>query len=301
MSKAPLVTVIIPTYNHADFLHEALKSVCAQSFSDWEAIVVNNYSEDDTVAVVESFSDPRIHLENFSNNGVIAASRNRGIALARGHYVAFLDSDDTWHPDKLIRCVPYFDKGADLVCHGLRYVGDREGDMYCGPQKRATFDALLDKGSCITPSAMLVRKDILESVGCFSENPSIVTAEDYHLWIKMAKAGVSMRFVQEILGNYRIHAGNQSGSVLRQLDAVLCVIREFLPVNSSNGLKRRIRLRRRLGLAYYSAGRAMQKNGYLAGAWPLLFRSLAHWPFYSKTYAALILNILGPTRLLFTK
>ena len=301
MNQVPLVTVVIPTYNHAYFLHEALQSLCAQNFSDWEAIVVNNYSEDDTIAVVGSFADPRIRLENFSNNGVIAASRNRGIALARGRYVAFLDSDDTWHPDKLIRCLPHFDKGADLVCHGLRCVGDREGDMYCGPQQRATFDALLDEGSCITPSATLVRKDILESVGCFSENPSIVTAEDYHLWIKLAKAGVSMRFVQEILGKYRIHAGNQSRSVLRHLDAVLCVIREFIPINSSSSLKRRMRLSRRLGLAYYSAGRAMQKNGHPAGAWPLLFRSLTHWPFYSKTYASLVLNILSLTRSLFTK
>ena len=295
MNQAPLVTVVIPTYNDAGFLHEALQSLCAQSFSDWEAVVVNNYSVDNSIIVVESFSDPRIRLENFSNNGVIAASRNRGITLARGRYVAFLDSDDTWHPDKLIRCIPHFDKGADLVCHGLRRVGSRESDMYCGPQQRATFDALLDKGNCITPSATLVRKDILESVGCFSEDPSIVTSEDYHLWIKLAKVGVSMLFVKEILGKYRIHAGNQSGSVLRHLESVLCVIREFMPVDSSSSLKLRIRLRRRLGLAYYSAGRAMQKNNHLAGAWLLLFSSLAYWPFYSKTYAALVLNILSLT------
>lgn len=301
MNQAPLVTVVIPTYNDAGFLREALQSLCAQNFSDWEAIVVNNYSEDDTILVVESFSDPRIRLENFSNNGVIAASRNTGIALARGCYIAFLDSDDTWYPDKLTRCIPYFDKGADLVCHGLRTIGDHESDMYCGPQQRATFDALLDKGSCITPSATLVRKEILESVGCFSEDPSIVTAEDYHLWLKLAKVGISMLFIKEILGEYRFHTNNQSGSVLRHMDSALCVIREFMPVNSSSNLETHIRLRRRLGLAYYGAGRAMQKRNRLTEPFPLFFRSLAYWPFYSKTYAALVINILSLMRPLFSK
>src|SRR3989304_1426515 len=81
MTPSPLVSVIIPTYNHAHFLREALESVCAQTHANWEAVVINNYSEDNTVEVVESFKDPRIRLENFRNNGVIAAFRNRGIAF----------------------------------------------------------------------------------------------------------------------------------------------------------------------------------------------------------------------------
>lgn len=290
MSDDPLVTVVIPTYNHAGFLREALQSLCAQSFVAWEAVVVNNYSEDDTIAVVESFADPRIRLENFRNNGVIAASRNRGIALACGRYVAFLDSDDTWYPDKLISCIPYLDKGADLVCHGLRCIGEREGDIYCGPQQRATYDALLDRGSCITPSATIVRKETLEAVGMFSEDKAIVTSEDYHLWIKLAQARARMVFINEILGEYRIHAGNQSGAVLRHLDSVLRVVKEFLPVDSSSGLKLHLRLRRRLGLAYYGAGRGMQKNGQFAEAWTLFLRSLVRRPFYIKTYVAIVLN-----------
>lgn len=297
MSNAPLITVVIPTYNHAHFLREALQSVRAQSFSEWEVVVVNNYSEDDTVAVVESFTDPRIRLENFRNNGVIAASRNRGIALARGRYVAFLDSDDLWYPDKLLRCVSHLEQGADLVCHGLRCIGMRVGDMYCGPQQRATFDALLDEGNCITPSATVVRKDILESVGAFSEDPAIVTSEDYHLWLKLAKVGTRMWFIKELLGEYRVHSGSQSLSVLRHLKSVLSVVEEFLPESSSHGLMVRIRFRRRVALAYYSAGRAMQENRQFAKAWLLLFSSLTYWPFYSKTYAVLFLNVLGLVRL----
>lgn len=293
MSATPLVTVVIPTYNQAHFLCEALQSLCSQTFTNWEAIVVNNYSDDDTIAVVESFADSRIRLENLRNHGIIAASRNHGIALARGQYLAFLDSDDTWYPEKLSRCVDCLDEDIGLVSHGLRWIGYREKDVFCGPERRASFDALLNYGNCITPSATVVRKDLVKRVGGFSENPAMVTSEDYHLWLKLAKAGIRVRFIKEILGEYRVHPGNQSNSVLRHLHSVLCVIAEFLPVTPSDSFTTRMRLRRRLGLAHYSAGRSMQTNGQFIMSLPLFVRSLAYWPFYPKIYASMALSVIG--------
>jgi len=293
MSHSSVVSIVIPTYNHAHFLRDALQSVCAQTYTDWEAIVVNNFSEDDTVEVVESFADSRIRLENFRNNGVIAASRNRGIALARGSYIAFLDSDDTWHPDKLVRCIPHLEQGADLVCHALRCIGEREGIIYCGPQQRATFDALLDNGSCITPSATVVRKSILDSVGGFSECPAFNTSEDYHLWIKLAQAQVGMVFTDAILGEYRVHASNHSGSALNHMNSALHVIDDFLPVNPSSSLELQLRAKRCKSLPYYGAGRRLYKSGQFAEAWSLFFNALIYRPFYIKTYIAIGLNGLA--------
>jgi teichuronic acid biosynthesis glycosyltransferase TuaG len=301
MSVVPVVTVIIPTYNHAHFLREALQSLCAQTFPDWEAIVVNNFSEDDTVAVVESFADSRITLVNFRNSGIIAASRNRGIELARGKYLAFLDSDDTWYPEKLARCLEQFKEGIGLVSHGLHWIGDQERDMYCGPEQMATFDALLDHGNCITPSATVVLKQWVESVGGFAENPEIVTSEDYHLWIKLSQAGMKMRFIRELLGQYRVHAGNQSGSVLRHLNSVLHVVDEFFPDENSRNMAMRLRVRRRHGSAYYGAARAMQKSGKYENAWPLLFAALKYWPIYGRILPALLLNIVGSLRSKFNR
>lgn len=293
MSRPPVVTVVIPTYNHAHFLRDALNSLREQTYTDWEAVVVNNFSEDDTIAVVESFADSRILLENFRNNGSIGASRNRGIALARGRYVAFLDADDTWYPDKLARCMEYFDSDVGLVSHGLRWIGDQERDVFCGPEQRATFDGLIDGGNCITPSATVVRKDLLESVGCFSVDQAIVTSEDYHLWIKLAQAGIKMHFIREVLGQYRVHSGNQSGSVLRHLNSVLCVVDEFFPDNDSRSLGMKMRVRQRYCTAYYGAGRAMQRNGQFTQSWPLLFRAITYSPFFMKSYVALMLNIFA--------
>src|SRR5262245_23810861 len=92
----PSVTVVIPTYNCADLLRQALASVVTQTRSDWEAIVVNNASTDNTLVAVAACRDPRIRVIEFRNQGVIAASRNRGITEAQGEWVAFLDSDDLW-------------------------------------------------------------------------------------------------------------------------------------------------------------------------------------------------------------
>jgi GT2 family glycosyltransferase len=296
MSTSPIVTVIIPSYNQAHFLRDALQSLCAQTFTNWEAIVINNFSADDTVAVVHSFADSRIKLENFSNNGIIAASRNLGIALARGKYIAFLDSDDTWCQNKLAKCLEQFDDDIGLVSHGLHWFGDQEKDVFCGPEERATFDRLLDEGNCITPSATVVLKEMVELVGCFSEDPSIVTSEDYHLWIKLARAGIRMRFINEILGQYRIHSGNQSGSVLRHLNSVLCVVDEFFPEKKLRNFKERMRVRRCYGIANYGAGRAMQRNDQFAKSWPLLFRAIAYSPFLIKNYIAIILGFVGTLR-----
>ncbi|MFM8815465.1 MAG: glycosyltransferase family 2 protein, partial [Actinomycetes bacterium] len=105
MNRSPLVSIVIPTYNHAPMLQRALSTVVKQTYQNWNAIVVNNFSTDNTLEIVAAFNDPRIQVVNFRNNGVIGASRNEGIALSTGTYVAFLDSDDTWVPSKLEKCV----------------------------------------------------------------------------------------------------------------------------------------------------------------------------------------------------
>ena len=294
MKAEPVVTVVIPTFNHAIYLKEALLSVCMQTYTQWEAIVINNYSFDNTIEVVNSFinSDSRIRLENFKNNGIIAASRNRGIALARGRYIAFLDSDDTWHTEKLEKCMEHFIDDVGLVCHGLRMVGKEERNVFAGPEKKATFNALLYQGNCITPSATIVVKAALESVNFFSEDKRFVTSEDYQLWVKLVKAGVKIKFVHEILGKYRIHDGNQSNSVLLHLGSVLSVINYFIKEDPKYGALSKIRLRRRYCTAYYGAARSMQRSGNWDKSLPLLFKGITFNPLNIKSYMALCLGLI---------
>ena len=93
----PDVSIVIPTYNHGIYLKEAIRSIIIQTFKNWECIIINNLSTDNTVDIVKSFNDPRISIINYKNNGSIAASRNKGILSARSEIIAFLDSDDYWY------------------------------------------------------------------------------------------------------------------------------------------------------------------------------------------------------------
>jgi glycosyltransferase involved in cell wall biosynthesis len=117
-----LVSVVIPTYNRANDLKRALASVVAQTWGNWEAVVVDNHSADNTREVVEAFREARIRLLSVHNEGVIAVSRNLGVANARGEFVAFLDSDDWWVPTKLERSMQALSRGADVVYHDLHIV-----------------------------------------------------------------------------------------------------------------------------------------------------------------------------------
>ena len=101
IDKSPLISVVIPTYNHADFLKVAITSVVEQTYQNFEIIIVDNHSNDHTNEVVNSFNDNRIHFHKINNNGVIAASRNLGVDHTKGEWIAYLDSDDFWYPTRL--------------------------------------------------------------------------------------------------------------------------------------------------------------------------------------------------------
>lgn len=222
----PLISIVIPTYNHAHFLKRALDSVRLQTYPHWQLIVVNNYSEDDTIQVIEVMADSRIQLINFRNHGVIAASRNEGIRHASGQYVAFLDSDDQWYPTKLAACVAVLESGVDVVCHSEHWVyedGLKKRVNY-GPERQAQYERLLYRGNCLSTSATMVRKTLLDKLGGFCIDAQFVTAEDYELWLRLAKNGARFQFIEDVLGEYTIYHASASGNVLKHSSAVLAVI-----------------------------------------------------------------------------
>lgn len=295
VAQGPLVSVVIPTYNHAQFLRNALDSVLGQTFTRWEAIVVNNFSQDDTISVIESYDDPRIRHVNFANQGVIAASRNHGISKTSAPYIAFLDSDDIWYPQKLEKCMRRLEQGFDMVCHAETWVGpgDRKRDIAYGPESRATYSQLLYEGNCISTSAVVVKREFVERVGGFSEQPSFITAEDYELWLKLARDGAKIGFVTDILGEYLIHDGNQSRAALRNMEAVMAVVRHHLAEQAGRGESNWRRARKCLALIYYGGARGLQDSGQFGAAWRYFFKAVAQYPLVPKFYAAMLLNACG--------
>ena len=293
MNNSPLVSIVIPTYNHAPMLQRALATVVEQTYQNWNAIVVNNFSTDNTLEVVAAFNDPRIQCVNFRNNGVIGASRNEGIALATGKYVAFLDSDDTWFPTKLEQCVEILESGSDLVCHAEYWI-DESGKsrlVAYGPSEAATHHNLIYKGNRISTSATVVRTALLKEVHGFDVAPELISTEDYDLWIRLAAKSDKFAFISEPLGEYHRHDNNVSANIEKHLAAELALLEKHFSANTR--FENMIARRRRKALAYYGAGRSLHRTRKHFLALQKYSRSLVIWPISLRLYAAVMLSLMG--------
>ncbi len=272
--KPPHCSIIIPTYNQADFLRDALQSVLDQSYNNYEVVIVNNNSEDHTLHVVNEFKDNRISLVNFSNGGNIAASRNYGLSRARGSHIAFLDSDDLWFPEKLQVCLDKLQQGFDLVCHSeiWRYPGGEEREVNYGPESRASYRSLLLRGNCISTSAVLVRRRFIDLCQGFSETPDFITAEDYDLWLRIARCGARIGFIRVPHGVYRLHSNNNSSVPLRNMNAVLAVVDSHLSCVDFKVSTLQVRLRKLL--IYFNGSLHLMKTGNLTASLRYLIKAI---------------------------
>lgn len=223
----PHVSIVIPTYNRASDLNRALRSVLNQTYSCWEALIIDNHSSDYTDDVVRGFNDSRMKLFKIYNNGVIAASRNLGINHARGDYVAFLDSDDWWMPQKLEKSLKYLDQGADVVYHDLLLVTKTKQRIFWRKTdarnlKSPVFKDLLINGNTLSNSSVVISRDILKKINGFSEDPNLIAAEDYDGWLRAARVTEKFKKIPQTLGYYWAGGGNISNPdrMLRTLGAI---------------------------------------------------------------------------------
>ena len=293
---APAFTVVIPTYNQADYLRVALKSVLDQSFRDFEVIIVNNHSTDHTLEVIQEFRDQRVQVIQFRNNGVIAASRNVGIKAGRAPFVAFLDSDDTWFQNKLQKVAEAIAARPDvgLVCHNQDLL--REGRVtqrtFYGPSKgyeQDTWGHVVFVSEGPSTSATVVAKRHLAEVEYFPEDSAFVTAEDYDLWIKLADA-CRFLYLPDVLGTHNFHVASASANVELHVGAAIAVLDKHCRAlkNSKRSYSRKV-IRNRYANIYYGAGRQHQRRGGIKRSLTYYVRALKTNPFHQRAYAALAL------------
>ena len=220
--KPPLVSVIIPNYNHGRFLGRALQSVVDQTYKSWEAIVIDNHSTDCTNEVLSCFDDPRIKSIKIHNNGVIAASRNAGIREAQGQWLAFLDSDDWWTPTKLYTSCRALECGADVVYHDLYVVRETHPHLSRERVKASepnypVLSSLMCNGMSIPNSSVVVRRELVQRIGGINEDRELISVEDFDTWLTLAK--ITERFIRttECDGYYWVGEGNMSAASPKQL------------------------------------------------------------------------------------
>lgn len=209
----PFFSVVIPCYNGAKTLPDTLNSVCAQTFKDFEVVVVNDGSTDSSLDVLESYSDSLpLKIISQSNAG-LGGARNTGILNSIGEFVAFLDQDDIWFPQKLAIAYDSLKaSGADLVCHweDAQLNGITQGILKHGPY--TSYYDILFKGNCLSPSAVCVRRKSLEEVGLFSIEEGGHLCEDWDLWLKLANHDAKFVYHNEVLGICLLHENNFSNT-----------------------------------------------------------------------------------------
>lgn len=196
-------SVVIPTYNRANCIKRCIDSVLNQIYQDFEIVVVDNYSDDTTFEIIQSYSDSRIRFFQIHNHGIIAASRNRGVKEAHGEWICFLDSDDWWRSDKLLELEKWTMQN-DFLYHKMKAVSN-SGSYFRLQGKKCkddVFTQILTSGNLMCNSSVSVRKQVLENVGLLSEEAALVGVEDCDCWLKIAKKRYRFNFISKPLGYY---------------------------------------------------------------------------------------------------
>ena len=207
---SPVVSVVMPTFNHGHLIARAIESVRKQTYPHWELLIIDNHSTDNTQEVVDGFKDPRVRLLKIHNNGIIAASRNLGIAQACSLWIAFLDSDDWWTADKLAVCVSRLGDAVDVLYHDLALVGGASGwlakkKILCWQTRVPVLQDLLVRGNALATSAVIARRELLLAVADKIVDPQFSAAADFACWLNLAQLTDKFEFLPRTLGSYLLH------------------------------------------------------------------------------------------------
>jgi glycosyltransferase involved in cell wall biosynthesis len=241
-NPVPKVSIIIPSYKTADLISACLNSVFAQSYTDFEAIVVNDGSPDtpELEKVLQPYMDRIVYIKQ--ENKRVAAARNNAIGVARGEFLAFLDSDDTWTRDHLASQLQLFanDPSLDLTYSNALLVGDPQREIpfmeMCPSNGEATFAALIMERCQIPISTVVARKRAIVNAGMFDEK--LLRCDDYDMWVRAAFQGAKIAYIRTVQARLFIgRPGSLGESRVRMAEAYLNILEKFsktLPLSDSD-------------------------------------------------------------------
>ena len=230
----PCFSVIIPTYNSANLICRAIESVFNQSFTDFELLIMDDGSNDGTEDLIKSYRDERIGYDWASNSGGPASPRNRGLRLAKGRWIAFLDADDLWYPNKLEIVYATIEKNPYVaaVCHNeyTRRECEQKKRLIChGPYEEDFYKLMLLQGNRVSTSAVILRHQFLKKYNLsFNTKKEFAIVEDYDLWLRISYYGGVFKFIKEPLGEYILQKNNLTSDRIRHNTNRLKLLKEHV-------------------------------------------------------------------------
>ena len=289
-------SVVIPCYNVEKTVARTLDSVRDQTFTNYEIVAVDDGSTDSTLVILQNYVEKsQIQMKVISQeNKGLGGARNTGIKNATYEFITFLDADDLWYPEKLLKVARIFEKEPhiDLVCHDEDVMrnGEKVRKNIYGPYCK--YEDLLFRRNCLSGSAVAVRKSTLMEVGLFSEDRTIHGVEDYDLWLKLAKFNASFYYLHETLGAYVLHDSNMTGDIESFFERDYCLLKRHVDAFPDRSLKFRFKRRVRYGAQYRSCGRALLSRGDYKKAFEFAQKSLQYNPFSVKNIVVCIAILL---------
>lgn len=272
---APLVSVVIPAYNAQATLAETVRSLLAQSLTDWRAMIVDDGSTDSTPAIAQDFAwrDPRIAYHRQPNRG-LSGARNAGLERATGAYVHFLDADDWLAPlglERLVQAAEWSGRGAACGSWSLHGADARPLGLTISPPDQVVGLEHFAETNALAPHAHVVRRDLLDGLR-FDESLRVV--EDYDLWLRLASRGVRWSAVEETVAGYRVRPGSLSKNPRLMLETHAAVARRTLgEAPAARGL-------RKAALFYATSAALAGPAGGMAGPRATLRAALPNPPVF---------------------
>jgi glycosyltransferase involved in cell wall biosynthesis len=294
-----LVSIIIPTFNRCEYIIDAIESVFDQTYTDYEIIIVDDGSTDETQEKLKPFQNKIRYI--YQENLGPAYARNRGIYESSGDYIAFLDSDDIWLPDKLELQTALLKTKREV---GLVYsdayrmygsTGTIEKDtefVRLRPYSGWIFEKLfLD--NFIHTSTAIVRRECLDKIGIFDEKTNFVPAEDYDLWLRIATK-YEFDYVDRPLVKYRDHFTNISGKNLHdEIPQVISVIEKIISWDPQHAEKLGVLKNERLSNLHYWAGRNFFFTNHLSKSRKHFFSVVQYSPYQIRPYIYILASLFG--------
>lgn len=288
---SPKISIIIPTYNYARFLPEAIESVLKQTYKDYEIIVVDDGSTDNTKEIIDKYKDKIRYI--YQENKGLPSARNTGIKSAKGEYFAFLDSDDVFLPEKLELQIGRFDRNSSLGMvytyrcffneKGVRKKSISENRFLVGKIQTELF-----LGNVIPVSSTVVNRKCFEKVGLFDE--SLTSAEDYDLWLRLSHY-FEVDCVPMPLVKIRLHSSNMSRNLERMYINKITVINKNIQMFPEVGYSDP-HIMRRLADLYYSLGWVYVGKLKLKKAFKQFIKSIKARPLWLTPLVCLYYKIL---------
>lgn len=207
--KEPMVSIIMPAFNCEDYIGETIESVIKQSYHNWELLIIDDFSTDKTGQIVMIYSkeDPRIKYTKLEKNFGAAVARNKAVELAHGEYLAFLDSDDLWHEDKLLKQIGFM-KDNDYLFTCTKYSKIDDSGKYLNRivdvREKSTYNDILKKNP--GNSTVVYNADVIGKITI----PEIRKRNDYVMWLSVIKKAGMLYGLDEVLASHRIRAGSLS-------------------------------------------------------------------------------------------